>query len=363
MQMKAYMRLSTLTLAIVAGSFATACAKNGDAKETKTAASGDKGIPDVLATVGNEKITMSDVRARAGEELDRIETQYQQSKSDMVGAALNTILKEKVLGEEARKSGKTYEQLVQAEAGINGTEPSQEEIAAWFVKNQSRTGGRSLPELTAQIADLLRKEKTTKAEASLQARLAKDYKVAVAFQPYRFEFNNTNAPTMGSDKAPVTLVEFSDFQCPFCNRFAPNLKFINQRYGDKVHIVYRQYPIPALHPFALKAAEASLCAKEQGKFWELHDEMFKDQTKLAVKDLKASAAALGMNSGKFNQCLDSGRYAEQVQNDMAEGTRIGVNGTPAVFINGVELKGGAVPFDAVVAAIDQELARVQAYGK
>jgi protein-disulfide isomerase len=181
--------------------------------------------------------------------------------------------------------------------------------------------------------------------------------VVVNFQPYRLTFQNEGAPALGKEGAPVTLVEFSDFQCPFCNRFAPTLKQVEKNFGDKVHIVYRQYPIASLHPFAFKAAEASLCAHEQGKFWEMHDILFGEQSKLAVTDLKEKAHRIGLDQKKFDTCLDTGRYVEQVQKDMKEGTRVGVTGTPAVFINGAELKGGAVPYETVAEAIQQELAR------
>jgi len=191
----------------------------------------------------------------------------------------------------------------------------------------------------------------------LVARLNKEKNVKVNFEPYRLAFDNGTSPTMGKAGAPVTLVEFSDFQCPFCHRFAPILKQVHDKYGDKVQIVYRQYPIPSLHPFAFKAAEASLCANDQGKFWEFHDSMFSEQNKLGVADLKDKAARMGMDRKKFEQCLDTGRYTEQVQKDMADGSKIGVTGTPAVFINGFELKGGAVPLETVTAAIDRELAR------
>jgi protein-disulfide isomerase len=127
-----------------------------------------------------------------------------------------------------------------------------------------------------------------------------------------------------------------------------------------VKIVYRQFPLTNIHPFAFKAAEASLCANEQGKFWELHDVMFKDQKKLGVGDLKESAKALGMDEKKFNTCLDSGRYVEQVQKDSKEAQRMGVTGTPALFVNGVMIDGGAVPFTVVEAAIQKELTRASA---
>jgi protein-disulfide isomerase len=352
----------TIAIGIVSlSAVASACAKDSAAKENAPASSAeaDTALPSVLATVGNDKITMADVQARSGDELTRIETQYLQTRSTIIDRALKDILRERVIDAEAAKQGKSYEQLVADEAGI-GINPTDEDIAKWYQENTARTGGRPLESIKAQIAELLRNERRTAAEAQLQARLTKERKVEVKFQPYRLTFNNGNAPSLGPENAPVTLVEFSDFQCPFCNRFAPTLKQVREKYGDKVRVVYRQYPIPSLHPFAFMAAEASLCANEQGKFWPLHDAMFANQTKLAVADIKKKAVELGMDQKKFDSCVDSGRFVEQVQSDMAAGVKVGITGTPAVFVNGIELKGGAVAFDVVAAAIDQELSRIAA---
>jgi Protein-disulfide isomerase len=356
-------RLIAAGIATVVALSLSGCTKDGASSAAKQSGSAvstaaDADFPAVLATVGNEQITMKDIRERSGDELDRIQTQYNQLRSKIVQTALDSILGEKVIGAEAKKQGKTVEQLVTAEGGAS-LNPSEADIAAWYAANPDRTGGRPLDQIRQQISDYLRNERMTAAAAKLQDRLNKEHKVAVNFQPYRLSFDNASAPKMGKDGAPVTLVEFSDFQCPFCHRFAPTLKQVEQKYGDKVQIVYRQYPIASLHPFAFKAAEASLCAQEQGKFWEMHDAMFGEQTKLGVADLKQTAVKLGMDKGKFDKCIDTGRYVEQVQKDMADGTRVGVNGTPAVFINGTELKGGAVPFSVVSAAIDKELARAQ----
>lgn len=347
---------------VLLGLTSTACAKDGAAKDspsTATTASTSGDLPEVLASVDGQNITLADVRARVGNELDRAEVQYLQTRSTLIDNTLKAMLRERVIDAEAQKQGKSYEELVAAEAGI-GINPTDAEIARWYQENSNRTGGRPLEQIKDQIADLLRSERRNAAEAQLQSRLNKERKVAVNFQPYRLTFDNGNSPSMGSENAPVTLIEFSDFQCPFCNRFAPTLKQVNEKYGDKVRVVYRQYPIPSIHPFAFKAAEASLCAHEQGKFWPLHDAMFANQSKLGVADIKQKAGELGMDRKKFDTCLDTGRYVEQVQKDMADGVKVGITGTPAVFINGVELKGGAVPFETVAAAIDQELARTTA---
>jgi len=346
-----------LSLALVA-QLATGCAKEGAAKEQASGASAkaDSEFPDVLATIGDQKITMADLRVRAGENLDRVDMQARLVKSSIIQATLDSILNERVVQEEAKKQGKTVDELVLAEAGI-GVNPTDADVAAWYKANPERTGGRALAAIAPQIADYLRSERKKEAAEHLTDRLNKERRVSVNFVPYRLPFNNEGAPTIGKADAPVKLVEFSDFQCPFCNRFYPTLKKVEQKYGDKVQIVYRQYPIPSLHANAFKAAEASLCANEQGKFWEMHDLMFEEQSRLLVSDLKEKAVRLGMDKNKFDKCMDTGRFTEQVQNDMREGNRIGINGTPAVFINGVELKGGAVPFETVAKAIDKELER------
>ena len=117
-------------------------------------------------------------------------------------------------------------------------------------------------------------------------------------------------------------MEFSDFQCPYCSRLVPELDQVVQKYGNQVRLVFRQFPL-TMHPFAKKAAEAALCANEQGKFWEMHDAMFHDQQGLAVDALKAKAAAIGLNTEHFNYCLDAGKYASGVNTDIEAGEAAG----------------------------------------
>jgi len=162
-------------------------------------------------------------------------------------------------------------------------------------------------------------------------------------------------PSLGPEAAPVTIVEFSDFQCPFCARVVATLKQVREKYGDKVRLVFRQFPL-SFHPHAAKAAEASLCAHEQGKFWDMHEAMFANQQALYPEQLKAKAAELGLNAESFNQALDSGKYAGAVEADLAAGQSAGVSGTPAIFING-RFVNGAVPLEQITAIIDDELRR------
>ena len=170
--------------------------------------------------------------------------------------------------------------------------------------------------------------------------------------------------TLGNPDAPVTIIEFSDFQCPFCRKFyretLPQIKEEYIRTG-KAKFVYRDFPLTQIHPGATPAAEGTECAEEQGKFWEMHDAIFDEQEKLGsgtvqftADDVKKWAANIGLDTSKFNQCLDSGKYKQEVEKDLADGSAAGVNGTPATFING-RLVSGAQPFAAFKAIIDEEL--------
>ncbi len=160
----------------------------------------------------------------------------------------------------------------------------------------------------------------------------------------------------GGENAKVTIVEYSDFECPFCGSAHPTVQQVMQTYGDDVRLVYRHFPL-SFHAQAQKAAEASECASDQGKFWEMHDIMFENQAALqgGVTQLKKWAAELRLNTAKFNSCLDSGEKASVVAAQASAGSAIGVTGTPGFFINGISVV-GAQPFSTFKQVIDQQLA-------
>jgi protein-disulfide isomerase len=165
-----------------------------------------------------------------------------------------------------------------------------------------------------------------------------------------------DAPRWGPEDAPVTIVEFSDFQCPYCARFvSQTYPQIKQNYEGKIRFVFLNFPLPAtMHPNAQKAAEASECADDQGKFWEYHDLLFANQSALDAASLKSYAAQLGLDTATFNQCLDGGEKTAEVQKDSQDARSYGVGGTPAFFING-RLVSGAQPFSVFQQAIDAAL--------
>lgn len=176
---------------------------------------------------------------------------------------------------------------------------------------------------------------------------------------------NGNLPYLGNKNAKVVMVDFSDFECPFCKKyFDETYAQIKKDYIDTGKIVYyyRHFPL-SFHPAAKPAAIASECANEQGKFWEFHDLVFKEQAKITgqtpegtTQALKAFAASLNLNASQFGSCLSSEKYKDNVEKDTKEGEAAGVNGTPTFFVNGMSLV-GAQPYSAFQTLIDQELAK------
>ncbi len=179
--------------------------------------------------------------------------------------------------------------------------------------------------------------------------------------PIRFTVDAGDAPFIGNENAPVTIIEFSDYECPFCSRFYTDTeKQLRTEYVDtgKVKLVYKDFPLSSLHPSAQKAAEAARCAGEQGKYWEMHDMLFEKQQEwasLGVSKTKDYAASLSLDATAFGSCLDSGKYASAVQKDFNEGSSLGVSGTPTFFVNGFEVV-GAQPYVIFKQMIEQELA-------
>jgi protein-disulfide isomerase len=164
-------------------------------------------------------------------------------------------------------------------------------------------------------------------------------------------------PVLGDDDAPLTIVEFSDFQCPFCARFrTQTFDQLKSEYIDtgKVKFVFRDFPLNSIHPLAQKASEASECADDQGKFWEYHDKIFLDQRSLSVSSLKQWAVDLDLDAEEFNECLDSGKHASEVNKDLADASKAGGRGTPYFIVGGQTLS-GAQPFTAFQAAIESQL--------
>ena len=336
-----------------------ACAQAGS--EAATTGEGGEVGSGVAATVAGEQITMGELEAEAEESLEQVELQLKQcemqaktNRYQALDATLETMLREKLLAAEAAKAGQSVEDYKAAELESRIPAVTDADVEAFFNENRARIGNRTLDQIGDQIRQFLAGQGRAEAENAFYGELEGKYEVARMLEPPRVEVAATG-PSHGPQSAPVTIVEFSDFQCPYCSRVVPAIDQVKESYGEKVRIVFRQFPLN-IHPQAQKAAEASLCADEQGKFWQMHDSLFANQQQLAPANLKAQAAELGLDGEKFNQCLDTGKHADQVAADLQDGIEAGVSGTPAMFINGVMIS-GAVPFEQLAEMIDAELKR------
>jgi protein-disulfide isomerase len=205
---------------------------------------------------------------------------------------------------------------------------------------------------------MLLNQKRQETYAKLINDLKAQAQIKIMLDPWRVPVADNGRPSRGLKTAPVTIIEFSDYACPFCGRAEETVKQVRQAYGDLVRVVFRNYPLP-FHENAQKAAEAAGCSEEQGKFWEMHEKLFSNSESLSVENIKTYAKELGLEIARFEQCLNSGKRAVEVAKDFQDGKSAGVSGTPAFFINGRFLS-GAQPFKNFAVIIDDELIRAGA---
>ncbi len=306
--------------------------------------------PAVLATVDGRNITEADIAKNIAAQMTQINNQIYATKK----RAVDALIADQLLDQEAKKRGVSREELLKQEVKDKVTPVTDAEVEKVYNDNKDKVGGRTLAELKAPITQQLQNSREQQRQQEFIRELRKTAAIKMELKPPMVDVATDGAPVRGNANAPVTIVEFSDFQCPFCARAEGEIVKVRDTYKDQVKIVYKDYPLP-IHPNAPKAAEASRCAREQDKYWEYHDVLFANHNALEVPNLKKFAADLKLDTAKFDTCLDSGKYADEIAKDMAEGSRVGVSGTPAFFING-RLISGAQPFSAFQEAIDDALA-------
>jgi protein-disulfide isomerase len=269
---------------------------------------------------------------------------------------LQDLIDERVLEAEAERRGVSTEELLRLEREALPA-ISDEEVTDFYEKNKQRMGGATRD----QVADRIRRFLDGQRESEVKATLRQRAKVEVLLEPPRITVA-AEGPSIGPAGAPVTIVEFSDFQCPYCARAGAIVKQIQQRYPTQVHFVYRHLPLERIHPHARGAAEASACADDQGRFWDFHDKLFANQRALAAADLQRYAKELGLDTAAFDQCVKERKFQAQVDRDLADAGQAASGsgkvalGTPSFFVNGI-LLAGAKPIEEFYRVIDAELAR------
>ncbi len=316
------------------------------------------GAAEPAARIGDRTITVAELDAAWLKADPAQHAQATQALYDGRRAALDAFVADMLIEQAAKAKGVTPQKYTEDELARRAKLPTEAEIANFFIENRPQMQGRALEEMAPLIRNFLTNQRVGEARAALVADLRKaGPAVRVLFDAPRQQVAiSADDPAQGPASAPVTLIEYSDFQCPFCQRVVPTLKQVRETYGDKVRIVWKDFPLTQIHPEAFAAAVAGNCAREQGKFWELHDRLFPNQQALQSTLLSRYATEAGLDAMKFDACLASSKYQQRVQESIDSGTRLGVSSTPTVFING-RVVSGAQPFEVFAAIIDEELAR------
>ncbi|MBV8772851.1 MAG: thioredoxin domain-containing protein [Deltaproteobacteria bacterium] len=305
----------------------------------------------VLARVGDHPVTQGEV-----------DTKIAQQLYDLRKQALDDIIDQYLLRQAAQKVGLSPADYVNRQVRSTTPRVTADEAQHFYGEHKAqldaRTGGHSFSQIESRLIAALQRQRDEDVQQELIRKLRAQNHVSVLLEAPHMSVASAGHPSTGATSAPVTVIEFSDFQCPFCRAAESSIKQVRQKYGDQVRLVYMDFPL-GFHPHAMDAARAGRCAAEQGKFWQFHDALFLDQKKLDPEGLKQTARRVGLDADKFNTCFSSDRHSAGIRQDMAEGTALGVTGTPTFFINGRELVGAQPPpkFDEV---IDEELARAQA---
>ena len=309
---------------------------------------------ELLAEVEGEAITAEEVENALGAPLAKLQEEIHNMKRQK----LETLIGEKLLSREAAKRGISVRALLGAEVTAKVGLVTEQEIETFYQANKARLHGEEAS-LREQIRAKLQDQKVASQRVAFIKYLRSQAKVVLHLSAptvFRAAVSGEGAPFRGPADAPVTIVEFSDFHCPYCKKVEPVLSQLLSRYGDKVKLVYRNFPIDSLHPMARKAAEAGQCANEQGKFWAYHNKLYASGPDASPGKLRALAGEVGLDLSAFELCLSTRKYQATVEKDVEDGTRLGVTGTPGFFINGRMLS-GAQPLENFVRVIDQELAR------
>ena len=305
----------------------------------------------VVATIGGQPLKASLINER----LKPLEYQIRSQAYELTRKQGEQLVNNTLLLEEARRRQVGPEQIIRTEVSDKVRPPTEAEVTKFYEENKARING-ALNDLRNQIASYLQEQERSRLEGELSARLRKNanirWLITEPAQPVQL-ISVDDDPSRGPATAPVTIVEFTDFQCPACAAMHPVLEEVLKSYSDKVRFVVRDFPLDR-HENARKAAEAANAANAQGKFFEYAAILFKRQQALDIPSLKKYATELGLDRARFDAALDRGTYAAEVEHDVEEGEMYGVGVTPTIFVNGVQLK--VLSAEGLRAAIDRATA-------
>lgn len=304
----------------------------------------------VVARVDGNTLTMADLQHEEGGKLLQAEYQYYLNQRKV----LEELIDNQLLADEAKRRNISLDQLLNAEVYKGVKDPTEDQLEVYYEGLDTQ---EPYDAVRADVLAHIRELRRAKARAAFVENLRNQAKIDVLLMPPSADFSIANAYTKGSQDAPVVLVEFADYECPYCQKVNPQLQQLKKEYGDKVALVYKDFPLP-MHHSSEKAAEAARCAGEQGKFWEYHDVLFYSRL-LDVDALKEHARVLKLDSDKFDTCLDSGSQAAAVKQDLDEAKSLGLTGTPSFFVNG-HFFSGVVDYALLKDMVNQQLSAAAA---
>ncbi|MEJ1342725.1 MAG: thioredoxin domain-containing protein [Candidatus Sedimenticola sp. (ex Thyasira tokunagai)] len=304
------------------------------------------------AKVGDWQVTVEDVDAALGQKLYELDKKRYQLRVMEVQNRLNQYL----LESEAKAKSTDISELIKGAINERVQKVSDEDAKSFMATNAGR-----IPEgvTEAQVKGFLLEQERKRVLGGYIRTLQEKYGAEILLEEPlapRVEIRGSQELSKGPSDAKITIVEFSDFECPFCSKVQGTLGEVLKAYPEDVRLVYRHFPL-SFHRNALTASEATMCAQDQGKFWPMHDEIFSDQKNIAVDDLKKHAETIGLEMTEFNNCLDQRTHKEYVTADVNEASRIGVSATPTFYVNGVKLEGG-YDMSNFSKAIDRELKKM-----
>lgn len=303
---------------------------------------------EVVAKVNGKDVTDKELEEFLGIALIMKNQEIYQLKR----SALQDLIFIKLQEEKAKEENISLDDYYKKYVIDTVPDPTEEEVNDFYEKNKSqiRLGEE---EAKKQIKGYLKSQKIQESEDKLKEKLLKEAKIETFLKSPKMELSKGNEPKKGKEGAPIIIVEFTDFQCPYCSRAQSTLEKIFSDYPDKVQLIFKDLPLD-FHKQAKDAHIASHCASEQGKFWEYHDILFKNQSQLFPDKLKEYAQQLQLDIEKFNKCFEERKYEKYVNDNVNQAQSLGITGTPTFFVNGRIVR-GAQPYDAFKQIIDEEL--------
>ena len=313
--------------------------------------------PHYYAVVNGEPLGPQDISSSSRRRIDEAENELKQRQLHALWVGVEEAIDSKLLEQEAKRRGMSTEELRKAEIDSRATSPTDEDVRSFYDTNEKFI---SVPyeQVSETLRDRLMEKQREELETLLMERLRDQVEIRYALpipDLPRVEVSIEDQPIHGPDAALVTLVEFSDFECPFCARGRRLIEKLQSLYPEQLRVVFRDFPLRQ-HPHARPAAEAAQCAHEQKKFWPYHDKLFDNADALTTEDLRRYAKDVGLELESFEKCLTSNGTKNAIARDERDGAAVGVDGTPSLFINGIKLV-GLLPIPLMRAIIDNELNR------